>query len=166
MTIATGDIFQPVPYSAATPQGMPSDIEEKYFLKEEVSGNVNYRAAHAPLLRPAPRPRVCQMASIVSLVSYRNDNRFRADGGLLTRCPIINTLFIRSNRIASLSDSDPTNDMRGVNTEIQVMVLPKGSAFFGSDLSRPNRGGQYIDIPYPLAVRRSYRISRGLFSPI
>eukprot|EP00904_Undaria_pinnatifida_P008435 jgi/Undpi1/4721/HiC_scaffold_18.g08074.m1 len=31
----TGDIFQPVPYSAATPQGMPSDIEEKYFLKEE-----------------------------------------------------------------------------------------------------------------------------------
>lgn len=30
-----GEIFQPVPYSAATPQGMPADIEEKYFLNEE-----------------------------------------------------------------------------------------------------------------------------------
>lgn len=31
----TGEIFQPVPYSQATPQGMPADIEEKYFLNEQ-----------------------------------------------------------------------------------------------------------------------------------
>eukprot|EP00903_Cladosiphon_okamuranus_P011341 g10690.t1 len=30
-----GEIFQPVPYSQATPQGMPADIEEKYFLNEQ-----------------------------------------------------------------------------------------------------------------------------------
>ena len=34
-----GDIFQPVPYSATTPQGMPMEIEDKYFLKEEVNVN-------------------------------------------------------------------------------------------------------------------------------
>ncbi|CAM9347046.1 unnamed protein product [Hapterophycus canaliculatus] len=30
-----GEIFQPVPYSQATPQGMPADIEKKYFLNEQ-----------------------------------------------------------------------------------------------------------------------------------
>ncbi|CBJ26188.1 conserved unknown protein [Ectocarpus siliculosus] len=30
-----GEIFQPVPYSQATPQGMPKDIEEKFFLNEQ-----------------------------------------------------------------------------------------------------------------------------------
>ncbi|CAM9920050.1 unnamed protein product [Ascophyllum nodosum] len=30
-----GEIFQPVPYSSATPRGMPTDIEDKYFLNEQ-----------------------------------------------------------------------------------------------------------------------------------
>lgn len=43
-----GEIFQPVPYSQATPQGMPADIEEKYFLNEQVNDET------APRIRGFP----------------------------------------------------------------------------------------------------------------
>ena len=47
--VCAGEIFQPVPYSQATPQGMPADMEEKYFLNEQVQYNF-YASAHEPVL--------------------------------------------------------------------------------------------------------------------
>ena len=69
-------------------------------------------------------------------VLSRDDCWFLSDKGPKKRYPINTPIVIGSDRIGSAKriaknpDSGTINDMRGVNTEMQVMVLPTEHACY------------------------------------